>query len=117
MDLSKVTILIKMEPTMNTNDCEQQKKYTISFFFKATLYTIAAVILLGIVDQLQKEREETIDAFNNNEEIICSNIRLSKIISKPKGYHFDTNYPNLITNGDIVVNLSTCKKRDIHNGK
>ena len=102
---------------MNTNDCEQQKQYAISFFFKATLYTIAAVILLGIVDQLQKEREETIEAFNNNQEIICSNIGLETIVSKPKGYHFDTNYGNLITNGDTVVNLSTCKKRDIHNGK
>ena len=111
MDLSKVTILIKMERTMNTNDCEQQKQYTISFFFKATLYTIAAVILLGIVDQLQKEREETIEAFNNNEKIICSNIGLSTIVSKQKGYHFDTNYGNLITNGDTVFNLSTCKKR------
>jgi hypothetical protein len=117
MDLSKVIILIKMERTMNTNDCEQQKKYTISFFLKATLYTIAAVILLGIVDQFQKEKEETIEAFNNNQEIICSNIRLSTIVSKQKGYHFDTNYGNLITNGDTVVNLSTCKKRDTHNGK
>lgn len=102
---------------MNTTNCEQQKQYTISFFFKTTLFIIAAVILLGIVEQLQKEREETIDAFNNNQEIICSNIGLSTIVSKQKGYHFDTNYGNLITNGDTVVNLRSCKKRDTHNGK
>jgi hypothetical protein len=99
------------------NDCKKKKQYIISFFLKGILFAIFAVILLGMIHQLANEQQETIDAFNNNEEIICSNIGLTTIVSKPKGYHFDTNYPNLITNGDTVVNLSTCKKRDIHNGK
>jgi hypothetical protein len=99
------------------NDCKKKKQYIISFLLKGILFAIFGVILIGMIYQLSNEREETIEAFNNNEEIICSNIGLSTIVSKPKGYHFDTNYPNLITNGDTVVNLSTCKKRDIHNGK
>lgn len=103
--------------TIPVDDCKKKKQYIISFFLKGILFTIFGVIMLGMIYQLSNEQQETIDAFNNNEEIICSNIRLSKIISKPKGYHFDTNYPNRITNGDTVVNLSTCKKRDTNNGK
>ena len=67
--------------------------------------------MLGMIHQLSNEQQETIDAFNNNEEIICSNIGLSTIVSKQKGYHFDTNYGNLITNGDLVFHISKCKKR------
>ncbi len=102
---------------MNNNDCKKKKQYIISFLLKGILFTIFGVILIGMIYQLSNEQQETIDAFNNNAEIICSNIGVNKIISKPKGYHFDTNYGNLITNGDTVVNLSTCKKRDIHNEK
>jgi hypothetical protein len=96
---------------MNNNDCKKKKQYIISFLLKGILFAILTVILLSIIHQLANEQQETIDAFNNNEEIICSNIRLSKIISKPKGYHFETNNPNLITNGDLVFHICKCKKR------
>ena len=107
-----------MNPDFNQkHNCNKKKQYIISFLLKGILFTIFGVILIGMIYQLSNEQQETIDAFNNNEEIICSNIGLSTIVSKQKGYHFDTNYGNLITNGDTVVNLSTCKKRDINNGK
>jgi hypothetical protein len=102
---------------MNNNDCKKKKQYIISFLLKGMLFTIFAFIMLGMIYQLSNKQQETIEAFNNNEEIICSNIGLSTIVSKQKGYHFDINYGNCITNGDTVVNLSTCKKRDKHNGK
>ena len=107
-----------MNPDFNQkHNCKKKKQYIISFLLKGILFAIFAFIMLGMIYQLSNEQQETIDAFNNNEEIICSNIGLSTIVSKQKGYHFDTNYPNLITNGDTVVNLSTCKKRDTNNGK
>lgn len=93
-------------------NCQQDKEYIFSFLLRSFFFGVIVLIFLGIDEQSNKEEVEVKKAFHNNEELICISGTSQKIISKNKGYEFEKNNNNLITNGDIVFDISRCRKRD-----
>lgn len=80
---------------------------------KKIFFSNVAVISLGLIfflityfAQMNEinEKEELIEAFKTNKELVCS----SKIVSLNNGFSFDEKRENYITNGSEIFSISRC---------
>ena len=90
---------------------EELKKENISerkLFVNIFLIIILAIGAFFIVYNWQqstiKDKEDLIEAFNSNKELIC----FSKIVSISNGYKFDEKRVNYVTDGVNIFLISRC---------
>ena len=90
---------------------EELKKENISerkLFVNIFLIIILAIGAFFIVYNWQqstiKDKEDLIEAFNSNKELIC----FSKIVSISNGYKFDEKRVNYVTDGSNIFFISRC---------
>lgn len=79
-----------------------------NLFFSMIRAIVLAVIIFLFIFTIQRngitEKENLINAFNSNEQIVCS----SKIVSLNNGFKFDEKRENYVTNGVDIFLISKC---------
>lgn len=79
-----------------------------NLFFSMIRAIVLAVIIFSFIFTIQRngitEKENLINAFNSNEQIVCS----SKIVSLNNGFKFDEKRENYVTNGVDIFLISKC---------
>lgn len=79
-----------------------------NLFFSMIGSVVLAVIIFLFIFTIQKngitEKKNLINAFNSNEQILCS----SKIVSLNNGFTFDEKRENYVTNGVDIFLISKC---------
>lgn len=79
-----------------------------NLFFSMIRAIVLAVIIFSFIFTIQRngiiEKENLVNAFNSNEQIVCS----SKIVSLNNGFKFDEKRENYVTNGVDIFLISKC---------
>ena len=87
----------------SVNEVKEKK-----LFFSMIRAIVLAVIIFSFIFTIQRngiiEKENLINAFNSNEQIVCS----SKIVSLNNGFKFDEKRENYVTNGVDIFLISKC---------
>lgn len=87
----------------NVNEVKEK-----NLFFSMIRAIVLAVIIFSFIFTIQRngiiEKENLINAFNSNEQIVCS----SKIVSLNNGFKFDEKRENYVTNGVNIFLISKC---------
>lgn len=87
----------------NVNEVKEK-----NLFFSMIRAIVLAVIIFSFIFTIQRngiiEKENLINAFNSNEQIVCS----SKIVSLNNGFKFDEKRENYVTNGVDIFLISKC---------
>ena len=87
----------------NVNEVKEK-----NLFFSMIRAIVLAVIIFSFIFTIQRngitEKENLINAFNSNEQIVCS----SKIVSLNNGFKFDEKRENYLTNGIDIFLISKC---------
>ena len=72
-----------------------ERKLFVNIFLKIILAIGAFFIVYNWQQSTIKDKEDLIEAFNSNKELIC----FSKIVSISNGYKFDEKRVNYVTDG------------------
>ena len=79
-----------------------------NLFFSMIGSIVLAVIIFVCIFTIQRngvtEKDNLINAFNSNEQLVCS----SKIVSLNNGFKFDEKRENYVTNGVDIFLISKC---------
>ena len=81
-----------------------ERKLFVSIFLIIILAIGAFLIVYNWQQSTIKDKEDLIEAFNSNKELIC----FSKIASISKGYKFDEKRTDFITDGVNIFLISRC---------
>ena len=81
-----------------------ERKLFVNIFLKIILAIGAFFIVYNLQQSTIKDKEDLIEAFNSNKELIC----FSKIVSISKGYKFDEKRTDFITDGVNIFLISRC---------
>ena len=81
-----------------------ERKLFASIFLKILLAIGAFFIVYNWQQSTIKDKEDLIEAFNSNKELIC----FSKIVSISNGYKFDEKRVNYVTDGVNIFLISRC---------
>ena len=76
----------------------------VSIFLKILLAIGAFFMIYNWQQSTIKDKEDLIEAFNSNKELIC----FSKIVSISNGYKFDEKRVNYVTDGVNIFFISRC---------
>ena len=81
-----------------------ERKLFVNIFLKIILAICAFLIVYNWQQSTIKDKEDLIEAFNSNKELIC----FSKIVSISNGYKFDEKRVNYVTDGSNIFFISRC---------
>ena len=81
-----------------------ERKLFVNIFLKIILAIGAFLIVYNWQQSTIKDKEDLIEAFNSNKELIC----FSKIVSISNGYKFDEKRVNYVTDGVNIFLISRC---------
>ncbi len=81
-----------------------ERKLFVSIFLIIILAIGAFFIVYNWQQSTIKDKEDLIEAFNSNKELIC----FSKIVSISNGYKFDEKRVNYVTDGVNIFLISRC---------
>ena len=81
-----------------------ERKLFVNIFLKIILAIGAFFIVYNWQQSTIKDKEDLIEAFNSNKELIC----FSKIVSISNGYKFDEKRVNYVTDGVNIFLISRC---------
>ena len=81
-----------------------ERKLFVSIFLIIILAIGAFLIVYNWQQSTIKDKEDLIEAFNSNKELIC----FSKIVSISNGYKFDEKRVNYVTDGVNIFLISRC---------
>ena len=81
-----------------------ERKLFVSIFLIIILAIGAFLIVYNWQQSTIKDKEDLIEAFNSNKELIC----FSKIVSISKWYKFDEKRVNYVTDGVNIFLISRC---------
>lgn len=88
-------------------ECKKEKEKFFSIL-KRVIFTLTIILIFLLLIKHQRDNEQKIiDAFNDNKELICK----SSIVSLSKGYKFEKNSEDLISNGVDIFNIKRCTLR------
>lgn len=90
------------------NICLKEKRVFYKYLWNL-LFFIAVIFFIYMENKNSRDSiEKTVEAFNNNQEIICD----KKIVSKQKGYNFYEKDNNYIANGENMFLISRCSIKE-----
>ena len=89
---------------MEDKENKDEKKLFVSIFSIIILAIGAFLIVYNWQQSTIKDKEDLIEAFNSNKELIC----FSKIVSISNGYKFDEKRVNYVTDGVNIFLISRC---------
>ena len=81
-----------------------ERKLFVNIFLIIILAIGAFLIVYNWQQSTIKDKEDLIEAFNSNKELIC----FSKIVSISNGYKFDEKRVNYVTDGVNIFLISRC---------
>jgi hypothetical protein len=81
-----------------------ERKLFVSIFLIIILAIGAFLIVYNWQQSTIKDKEDLIEAFNSNKELIC----FSKVVSISNGYKFDEKRVNFVTDGVNIFLISRC---------
>lgn len=97
---------------MTVNTCQNDRKFVHLSIVRTFLFVFVISMVIVITNNVNNNLTDTIKSFNNNEEIQCQSGGITKIVSKPKGFYYDSKNSNSITNGDIIFTIENCTRSD-----
>lgn len=81
-----------------------ERKLFVNIFLKIILAICAFLIVYNWQQSTIKDKEDLIEAFKTNKELIC----FSKVVSISNGYKFDEKRVNYVTDGSNIFFISRC---------
>ena len=81
-----------------------ERKLFVNIFLKIILAIGAFFIVYNWQQSTIKDKEDLIEAFKTNKELIC----FSKVVSISNGYKFDEKRVNYVTDGVNIFLISRC---------
>jgi len=81
-----------------------ERKLFVNIFLIIILAIGAFLIVYNWQQSTIKDKEDLIEAFNSNKELIC----FSKVVSISNGYKFDEKRVNYVTDGVNIFLISRC---------
>ncbi|MBU3014703.1 hypothetical protein KO488_08040 [Poseidonibacter lekithochrous] len=86
------------------NECKKDKELFFTILRRIIL-AICVLLLLYVIYEIEKNnKNEVINAFKNNKELICDSL----LVSIANGYVFEKNNEFIVSNGVNILNLKRC---------
>ena len=86
------------------NECKKDKELFFSILRRIIL-AICVLLLLYVIYEIEKNnKNEIINAFKNNKELICDSL----LVSIGNGYEFEKDNEFIVSNGVNIFNLKRC---------
>lgn len=89
-------------------ECSKEKTLFYKNIIRLTLFSLMVLLVYMERKNTNDKKEEIINAFNSNQEIICD----KKIVSKDRSYIFYKDDTKYITNGENMFLLRLCRVKD-----
>ena len=86
------------------NECKKDKELFFTILRRIIL-AICVLLLLYVIYEIEKNnKNEIINAFKNNKELICDSL----LVSIANGYVFEKDNEFIVSNGVNIFNLKRC---------
>ena len=86
------------------NECKKDKELFFTILRRIIL-AICVLLLLFVIYEIEKNnKNEIINAFKNNKELICDSL----LVSIANGYEFEKDNEFIVSNGVNIFNLKRC---------
>ncbi len=86
------------------NECKKDKELFF-IILRRIILAICVLLLLFVIYEIEKNnKNEIINAFKNNKELICDSL----LVSIANGYVFEKDNEFIVSNGVNIFNLKRC---------
>ena len=86
------------------NECKKDKELFF-IILRRIILAICVLLLLFVIYEIEKNnKNEIINAFKNNKELICDSL----LVSVANGYVFEKDNEFIVSNGVNIFNLKRC---------